>query len=161
MVATKTESGETNLDISHESLIRNWARLNEWLDTEKEAAAQYESKAKQATKKASDERDRANEEKKNARKQSEIAKANEHLANVRLYASQLADAKREFENDNYSVARLRLDQTKPGLRGWEYRYLDCIVSPPIARSTDTRVRCRVCRSARTACGSSVAAMTRH
>ena len=31
----------SNLDISHESLIRNWQRLGDWLDTEEESAARY------------------------------------------------------------------------------------------------------------------------
>ncbi|MFM9963051.1 MAG: protein kinase domain-containing protein [Planctomycetaceae bacterium] len=61
-----------------------------------------------------------------AKRQEAAAKKSEHLANVRLYGSQIADAKRELESGNQGLARLRLDQTKPDFRGWEYSYLDRI-----------------------------------
>ncbi len=34
-------TAESDLDISHESLIRNWQRLGHWLDAEEESAARY------------------------------------------------------------------------------------------------------------------------
>ena len=55
------------------------------------------------------------------------AKKSEAVANVRLYANQLANAQRDFESGDYGLARLRLDQIHPDLRGWEYGYLDRLV----------------------------------
>ena len=46
--ASQTDAGETNLDISHESLIRNWSRLNDWLDMEEQAYSHYESLVRSA-----------------------------------------------------------------------------------------------------------------
>ena len=49
-------TGDSDLDISHESLIRNWRRLSRWLDAEEESASIYRRLA-ESTRLHADDRD--------------------------------------------------------------------------------------------------------
>jgi len=92
---------------------------------------------KQAKIRADAAAEQANEQATIAKLEAEKAKAQEHLANLRLYAAQLVGAQQAWRESKVMLAIDQLENTRTDLRGWEYSYLSKSFRPYLQNLQDS------------------------
>ncbi len=108
-----------------------------WVNAARKEAVRHEAIAVEERKEVERQKGFVQDQRDEANRQRDLAKNRQHEADRQrklalerlehsqrlIYASQILQAKREWEGGDYGAARETLNLTQPDLRGWEYGYL--------------------------------------